>query len=75
MKSQHADRSVKHWETRPEAAWKGFRFHPPYEQGRSRLQQVEKKALEIAKKERLAKNPRENPHEPKTFIPRLRARK
>ena len=39
MKSQHGDRSVKHWETRPEAAWKGFRFNPPYEQGLSRLQE------------------------------------
>jgi hypothetical protein len=39
MKSEHDDRSVKHWETRPEAAWKGFRFNPPYVQGLSRLQQ------------------------------------
>src|SRR3989304_3599604 len=39
MKSPHDGGSVKHWEARPEAAWKGFQFNPPYKHGLSRLQE------------------------------------
>jgi hypothetical protein len=39
MKSKHDDRSVKHWETRPDSGWKGFRFNQPYLKGLSRLKE------------------------------------
>ena len=37
MKSAHNDMDVTHWEKRPEAKWKDFKFNQPYEKGLTRL--------------------------------------
>lgn len=39
MKTDHADASVRHWETRPEGSWKQFQFNQPFEKGLNRLRE------------------------------------
>ena len=40
MKNPHDDKSVKHWETRPEESFRNFRFKQPYERGLKGLRDI-----------------------------------
>jgi hypothetical protein len=39
MKRNHDNKSVKHWEQRPEAKWAQFQFNQPYAKGLKRLRE------------------------------------